>query len=424
MAAEALPGPIGESRPYIPMTLVLHKGAGSSAVKVAKDTETLTADLSRRSKLTELASVVCTWAGLPDGGVTFVYEGRTLDLDGTLEENSILLPGPAAMKKGARLEIGFDFKSEVIAAEKDKEEAIKREEEMKVRREQMKVLEEKRREEEEKARREKTEREKYAFGNFVDQYLGVSEEDREALLADRAALEARREKKDFVDVDNHYLVPCDDEVKSAISSLLSGAGCTRPVIKVYKNMNADLLRRYERARGLLMEGATIERSATNTQRAGRVGVPPLDFLGPVETDVNEYPMWHGTPTANAAGGICSNGFDIAFAGAHGLAWGHGFYFADAASTSMGYAGSGFRISDEYPACSVMLLCRVLAGNIKKLSSPPSQEQKEEFTASCLGPGGNFGAKSQYHSICGGGWAYVCAHRDQVYPAYVIIYSNR
>jgi len=135
-------------------------------------------------------------------------------------------------------------------------------------------------------------------------------------------------------------------------------------------------------------------------------------------------MWHGTPTATAAGGICSNGFDIAFAGAHGLAWGHGFYFADSAATSMGYAGSGFRISDEFPYCSVMLLCRVLAGNVKKLSSPPTQEQKEEFTAECLGPGGNFGAKSQYHSICGGGWAYVCAHRDQVYPAYVIIYSNR
>merc|ERR1712039_773587 len=134
-------------------------------------------------------------------------------------------------------------------------------------------------------------------------------------------------------------------------------------------------------------------------------------------------MWHGTTHCTAASNICSSGFDIAFAGVkHGTAWGHGFYFADEASISHAYVGAGQWVNGKYGSVGVMLLCRVLCGNVKHITAPPTMEQKERFTAECLGSGGTFGAKSAYHSICGGKWAYVCAHRDQVYPAYVIIYK--
>jgi len=79
------------------------------------------------------------------------------------------------------------------------------------------------------------------------------------------------------------------------------------------------------------------------------------------------------------------------------------------------------VNSKYSNIKVMFLCRVLAGRVKVQSRTPKQEEQEAMVGECLGPGGCFGAKSTYHSIHGGGFAFVAAHRDQVYPAYVILY---
>merc|ERR1712242_656415 len=81
--------------------------------------------------------------------------------------------------------------------------------------------------------------------------------------------------------------------------------------------------------------------------------------------------------------------------------------------------AAFHVNERYPCCKVMFLCRVLCGNIYKTERRPSEEQKEQLTAMCLGPGGTCGARAKYNSILGGGWAYVCLHRDQVFPEHVL-----
>ena len=102
--------------------------------------------------------------------------------------------------------------------------------------------------------------------------------------------------------------------------------------------------------------------------------------------------------------------------------------------------SGSQGEDRHPVqgrepLSAAVSAEVLCGRVRELSSAPSQEQKEELTAKCLGPGGVFGAKplglevrrnvgrrSEVHSIHGGQFCYVCAHNHQVYPEVVMFIS--
>merc|ERR1712087_242966 len=122
-----------------------------------------------------------------------------------------------------------------------------------------------------------------------------------------------------------------------------------------------------------------QREPTQMQKLVK-GLGPLDFLGPYDPAINEYPMWHGTSHASAAGSICHSGFDIAYAGTRATAWGHGFYFADSAGVSLAYCQSE-RVSAKH-TFQVMFLCRVIAGNVKSLSAAPTNEQKEQLTAEC------------------------------------------
>ena len=54
----------------------------------------------------------------------------------------------------------------------------------------------------------------------------------------------------------------------------------------------------------------------------------------------------GWSAARQCGRTADRSKDIAYVGsAVGTAWGHGFYFADSASTSMGYTGGGVRVTE-------------------------------------------------------------------------------
>lgn len=255
------------------------------------------------------------------------------------------------------------------------------------------------------------------FDGYISDHIGVSQEQREALEDDKDSKKRRLGLKQ-VSADFHFLIPEPEHVRDAFEKLTK-----LKVIKVFRNQNETLIRRYLRAKELLGEsrkdGGTFPMQ--NTELAKQVkGKPPYDFLGPYDASINELPLWHGTPSADAAGGICSIGFDTNHVTTH--VWGHGFYFADNVATSAAYCRGGFHVNSKYSQCKVMMMCRVLAGRIHKTSAAPTQDQQERLVGECLGPGGCFGAQSTYHSIYGGGYAYVCAHRDQVFPAYVIIYS--
>lgn len=73
---------------------------------------------------------------------------------------------------------------------------------------------------------------------------------------------------------------------------------------------------------------------------------------------------------------------------------------------------------------MMLLNRVVIGNVKEVRHIVSDEERERMTGDCLGPGGVFGPLAPFHSVLGGGGAeYVCMISHQVYPEFVLIYST-
>lgn len=252
------------------------------------------------------------------------------------------------------------------------------------------------------------------FDEYIRDHIGVSAEIRDELKADAVKMQEWKEKKN-VGVEDHYLIPETEEVSTAIKALM---GSNYQVLKVFRNQNDTLIFRYKRAKENLQQGGNIDRYPTTLQKSC-TGAPPLGFLGLFDSSINEVPLWHGTPNAEAAGGITETGFDTSKITTH--AWGHGFYFADNANTSAGYSRNGFNVNSKYSSIKVMFLCRVLLGRVLVKSGAPNQAEQERLCGDCLGPGGCFGSQSKIHSIHGGGFAFVAAHRDQVYPAYVILY---
>jgi len=158
--------------------------------------------------------------------------------------------------------------------------------------------------------------------------------------------------------------------------------------------------------------------------------------GDLDSNINEFALLHGTRALEAAGGICKTGFDIGFAGsACGTVLGYGFYFSDCSSVCHGYTRAPWNVTmdgvllTKYSGLHVMLLCKVLCGNFMDCPGGMTDEVKGWITAKCTGPGGTFGARSEYHTIVNrefGGSnnkAIVAFHRDQVYPVAAVIYKK-
>lgn len=415
--------PVGE-KPFIDMKIVIVDSVKSKAKEELHAPEVFLVSMSKAAPLRELENLICLSLGLPRHSLTFMDEGRTLNQELTLEGNDVNLPGAAARRRGEKAQLRIAFESmfgDMHPAPKALVQHLQREDWMLEEAERIRLEEERKRKEREEQERRRKEEElrrletvDIEFDAYIRDNIGVSAELRDELKANPTQLQEWREKKKVL-VDDHYLIPESEEVCQAIKNLMGGQF---QVLKVFRNQNDTLIYRYQRAKENLIQGGSIE-SYPSALKSACTGAPPLDFLGPYDSTVNEFPLWHGTPSAEAAGGISDTGFDTNRVTTH--VWGHGFYFADNAGTSASYCRQGFSVNKKYTGIKVMFLCRLLAGRVMKMSSAPSQEQQERLVAECLGPGGCFGAKSNYHSIHGGGYAYVAAHRDQVYPAYVILY---
>mmetsp|Transcript_6511 Transcript_6511/g.14994 ORF Transcript_6511/g.14994 Transcript_6511/m.14994 type:complete len:418 (+) Transcript_6511:52-1305(+) len=414
MAAEISLGSFGEATPLIGIRFEPSDGASSAARKAEGS---FLAEVSKTMSLEAASAALATALGVPTEAVTLMHEGRTLDLTKSLPDNEITIPGARARREGEKVVLGFDTQflvmQDVEKEQRKRQEAIERE--------KRKLADSKRRKEEqekkaamdaERARLAK-ERQTHAttdFLNHIAQNVGVEYEEFQRLLAN---------PDPDVKKPRHYLERATLPQERALADLLSSSGGGRDVTAAFRIVNEELRQRYQRAKEGL-RGAGIPPHAASTTSKVKEQKANLSFLEEFDPSVNELCLWHGTGKMEGAGGICANGFDIAYVGsAVGTAWGHGFYFADNAGTSLGYTGSGVRVNDTYTSVRIMFLCRVLCGRVQELSQTPTPEQKEALTAKCLGPGGVFGPKSEVHSIHGGKWCYVCAHNHQVYPEYIL-----
>lgn len=358
-----------------------------------------------------------------------MHAGRDLDGAKALAENDVVVPGPARRRAGEKVELSFDLVRDVIARADDalrrSQEAEQAAEHEKRRKEELEALREARRKEEDERKTEQQRRADWLAGpgpdleldEYLQQRLRPGDPPPEQQLPPAGGAAAAEQPR-------HDLGPCSSDVRAAVEELFRRSCAPEArVLRIYRNHNPVLLWRYERARTALQEARVVswtKRHEAATSKALR-GMGNGGTVGAYDASVNEYPLWHGTPSADSAAGICSTGFDISRAGKVGTAWSPGFYFADHARTSHRYT-QVWGVNEKYRNVRVMLLCRVLCGKICITDTPPTEQRKEALTSMCLGPGGAFGAQSEFHSILGGGWAHVCLHRDQVYPEFMVVYS--
>lgn len=389
------------------------------------------ATLGRKASLGEVHGLLCARLDVPSSAVTIMFEGRDLEGGMSLEENEVHLPGPAARRAGEKVRLFFNVDRGVVqaalaVARREQDEAEAAVQKQAVLSKQM----------EQQARQDDwwqcggAERELDAF---IEARMGRSR----ARVEELCAVDREPEPR-------HFLEACEETQRAAMEDLMNRTwqgnqrrGPTRvttnvslgevthciSLVRLLRVENTVLKDRQVRARELLRAGANVQRRSTASgDLIGQGGI--YACLGEFDASVNEFPLWHGTPMPESVQGICSTGFDIAYAGASvGSAFAPGFYFATNSSVSHGYAKSPWHVNAKYSSMHVMLLCRVLCGNLRETLSPPNEEEKERLTAMCLGPGGSFGAGSEFHAVLGGGWAYVAMHRDQVYPEFVAVYSS-
>jgi len=370
--------------------------------------------MSKSTPLEVIRIPLAARLGLPSEAILLMYEGNTLDLAHTLSDNGVVLPGPAARRAGAKVELLFD--SDWAIVENDRKQAAsllqaatRAEEEARI--EERRQAEHQAREE---AHRQQVLKEDEQFEDYIEKYLGMTLERQRALAADPAA-EA---------VPQHHVARCAPEELQLLERLMNESASAKQfkVVRAYRNEHPTLSDRFLRAREGLRTGNIRQRQTRTSGIWART--PALQGFAELEPAVNEFPMWHGTPSLGAAGGICEIGFDIRHAGSStGSAYSPGFYLADDPRVSHSYTKTPWSVGSKHSNLCVMLLCRVLCGNIRESPKPPSEQEKERLTAMCLGPGGTFGAAADYHCVLGGGYAYVCFHRDQVYPAFAIMYRT-
>lgn len=386
--------------------------------------EGIEVQMNIKVSLEDVRRGLCITLGVPHDAVMLMHDGNELDNEKTLSENGITLPGPMARRNGAKLTLRYGLKQSSLDREESRKKAEEQAAQQAAQQELNKQERLRRREEQLEAERRKMEQE------AADRAAGKPEEELTNFMWQNFGLqqhqmEQRQREDPEYELPPNVLEPCGEDVRLVIERLMNGgSGKGYQVLAVARNVNPLLKTRYERAKAQLLEvSSAIKRNRTATVQT--IDANPRNFtaIGDFAAAVNEYPMWHGTPSLEGVKGIFKTGFDIAYAGQQGSVWSPGFYFADRVQTSDRYVRSGNYVNGKYPNVRCILLCRTVCGNLREVSSPPSEEDKMRLTADCLGPGGTFGVKSSFHSVLGGGWAYVCMHRDQVYPEFVALYHS-
>lgn len=415
-------GAIGE-KGDVSMLLVPMPGVPAELVHLAG----YTAKMDKTCKLVELKTILKGHLGQETGVMLtdFMYDGNDLNSDLTLNGNGVPLPGPAARRAGEKVKLIFDLERNAIEAMQEQQHEIERkmklEERHRIEREK---AEEKCRKDEE-ARHLRLIEESKGLQTWVEMNIGfpsAKHGEIEALCPAAFEVGGRWDVK-------HHLELCSSQQMKAMSLLLERTGARGyEILAAYRNDNARLRQNYEAAKARMQTGAkNIRRHPAATILEIRKDKQNFACLGEYDESINEFPLWHGTPTTSGACGICGNGFDINFVGTStDSGWyGPGFYFSDSAEVSVGYAKNPHHVNSQFPSCQIMLLNRVVIGNIRVQDRIADDDQltRDRVTAACFGPGGVFGPASSFHSLLGQGNEYVCMSSQQIYPEYVIIYKR-
>jgi len=422
---------IGTAPHNIGIKIVASQAGGNFAQRIGADVpQGFLLIASRDATVGEIAEVLCLYLGLPSKSVVLASsDGFELAQFEKLSQcANIVLPGPAARRRGDKLQLIFDVNphnvtsvQEALIDHLDDEVWKAGHAERDIIAKQRVALAASMKTSKEKKEELRTMKDPdFELDELVRKKIAVSNDLFDELNNNQLMLKRWLEEGNVTPEFNYLVEVTDPEAKRIISDCLQ-----RQVIRLYRNENESLKRRYEAAKERLRNcGRNISVETTRTQ-AKITGVPPLDHLGPYDPALNEYPMWHGTGRA-AVSGICRTNFDIQRAGIHGLAYGTGFYFADDPSTSIGYsAGACDRVNDKYPRCAYMLLNRVMCGNIKHFERLPyTQQEFDMWTADCIGSGGVWAGKdAKYECIRSPGtFCWVAVHSHQIYPAYLIVYT--
>ncbi|CAE7634226.1 Parp12 [Symbiodinium pilosum] len=150
------------------------------------------------------------------------------------------------------------------------------------------------------------------------------------------------------------------------------------------------------------------------QQVGLVEQHP-ELFAPLETDVNEVYLWHGTHIRSAFA-IAHEDFKMGMAGSNGTMYGKGIYFAENSTKADEYARDephGF-----YQDVFALLLCRVCLGKFLY-----SEERLD--TAGDMAEAGTIDSTVGDRTRTANTFREFAAyHPDQVYPEYVVLYSRR
>jgi len=199
------------------------------------------------------------------------------------------------------------------------------------------------------------------------------------------------------------------------------------VVKVQRNENTKIWRKYALKRHLIKENLQEENAAGEVEHivvktsSDHTGEFPSLTAG-LDKTINEWYLWHGTSVAGAQQ-ICEVDFKQRYAGSvTGTLYGPGTYFADSCTKSDEYAGTVPQGDEDDPSNPVFicLLCRVVGGLVNY--NEEVEPNAEELTNSCL--------HEKYDSVLGDREKcrntfkeFVIFGSDQAYPEYIVHYRR-
>jgi hypothetical protein len=112
----------------------------------------------------------------------------------------------------------------------------------------------------------------------------------------------------------------------------------------------------------------------------------LTMVKPLNSQLNEHYLWHGTGPVEARG-IASSGFDLSRAGCgRGALFGHGAYFAESCLKADEY------VKPDERGWHPLILSRVTLGRVRYCDAEDPGELKESLRSACR--------SQEYHSVLG------------------------
>merc|ERR1712176_735793 len=154
-----------------------------------------------------------------------------------------------------------------------------------------------------------------------------------------------------------------------------------------------------------------------TRRVSLTGVGRHDEC-PVDNNINEYYLWHGT-SPEGAQGTTDKEFDLGRVGTgKGTIFGAGLYLAESCLKADEYTKPDHR--GWYP----LLLSRVVLGNVNYCDAARPWEIKRQLENSCKRGRGHHSILGDREKVRNTFREFIVFDSHQVYPEYIVWYTRR